>query len=348
MNILLIGDEYIQSNLFKKHLNSKLKSLFQKINYKTLDFGPNDYPQHEYKGISEYWGDIVPIMKEISDCEALVVVDAPISQEVIEKAKKLKVIGCSRGGPVNVDLVAANQRKIPVLNAPGRNTDAVADFTIGLILTLIRKVIQANNYLVEGKWTRDKQDTFEKPTGPELGQKIVGLVGFGEVGRKVAKRLSGFNVTILGYDPFVHKDVMKNFDVSKVSLLSLLKKSDIVSLHLRLPETKSGWFNYKKMKLMKRSSYLINTSRGYLINENDLTIILEKKLLAGVALDVYSEEPIDMVNQLITLDNVILTPHVAGTSYEIPERSAIIMAEQIAKFFKGEPPDYIVNPGVLQ
>jgi len=350
MKILIVGDEFISSKLLKKHLDHHLKPIKHAQNdlrYEEINFKPTDIPTQTYQDIDEYWGDDIPLIRKIGDCEILVVVDAPVTRKVIEAGTKLEVIGCTRGGPVNVNVKEATRRGIAVLSAVGRNVDAVADFTIGIMLALMRKIVNAGQFLRNGNWKRNKQDTFEKPTGPELCGKKVGIVGFGQVGQRVARRLMGFDVQILVYDPYVSKANIENAGCISVDLDKLLKESDVVSLHLRLPREKAGWFDLEKIKLMKKTSYLINTSRGYIVNEADLIKALKEKLIRGAAIDVFENEPISLKSELLKLDNVLLTPHVAGVSTEVPQKSAAIIAEQIAKYLRGERPENIVNPEVL-
>lgn len=347
MKILIVGDEYIGSELLKQHLEKHLKPILNHVIYEELNFTQSDIPVQIYEDIDEYWGDEALLIKKVDDCEILVVVDAPVTQRVIKAGKNLKIIGCARGGPVNVNIKEATRHGIVVLNAVGRNIDAVADFTIGLMLALIRKIVDANRFLKDNKWKRNKQDTFEKPTGPELNNKKVGIIGFGQVGQKVAKRLLGFEAQILVYDPYISKEIIASKGCIPADLVGLLKESDIVSLHIRLPREKAGWFDIEKFRLMKKTAYFINTSRGYAVKESDLIKALKEKLIMGAALDVFENEPINPENELLKLDNVLLTPHVAGISNEVPEKTASIIAEQIAKYIKGEKQINIVNPEVF-
>jgi len=347
MKILVVGDEFISSKLLKKHLNDQLKPTVKDLEYDEIDFGPTDITTMMYEDIDEYWGDAELLIEKIVACEILLVIDAPVTREVIETGKNLRVIGCARGGPVNVNVKEATRRGIPVLNSPGRNATAVADFTIGLMLALMRKITKAEQFLRNGRWKRNKQDTFEKPSGPELWGKKVGIMGFGQVGRKVARRLVGFDVQILVHDPYVPENIIESMGCTPANLSKLLSESDVVSLHLRLPHKKAGWFDLEKLKLMKKTAYLINTSRGYVVDEGDLVKALEEKVIRGAALDVFEKEPINIKGRLLELDNVVLTPHVAGISNEVPGRSCKIVAQQITKYISGERPEHIVNPEIL-
>jgi len=348
MKILVVGDEFIDSRLLRKHLNNQLKPIVNDLRYEEIDFKSTDVPTQVYQDIDEYWGDVDFLIKKIGECEVLVVVDAPVTEKVVKAGTELRVIGCTRGGPVNVNIREATRRGIPVLYAAGRNADAVADFTIGVMLALMRRIVKAEQFLRAGIWKRNKQDTFEKPTGPELCGKKVGILGFGQVGQKVARRLMGFNSQVLVYDPYIPRAIIETAGCACVDLDKLLHESDVVTLHLRVPRQKAGWFDFEKFRSMKKTSYLINTSRGYVINEADLVKALEKKVISGAAIDVFENEPISMKNRLLKLGNVLLTPHVAGISSEVPEKSSAILAGQIAKYLRGERPENIVNPEVLK
>jgi D-3-phosphoglycerate dehydrogenase len=348
VKILVVGDEFISSKLLQKRLHLRLKPIVKELKYELMDFKETDAPTEEYRDIDEYWGNTKPLLRKIDGCEILVIVDAPVTKEVIEAGKELRVIGCTRGGPVNVNISEATRRGIPVLYAAGRNSSAVADLTIGLMLAVMRRIAMAEGFLRSGKWKRNKQDTFDKPSGPELSGKRIGILGFGQVGKKVAKRLSGFDTQIMVCDPYVSRKNIEEAGYVCASLGRLLKESDVVTLHLRAPPERAGWFDMEKFRSMKRTSYIVNTSRGYLVNEGDLVKALKEGFIAGAALDVFETEPLSVGSHLLEMDNVILTPHVAGISAEVPYRSSTILADQLAEYLTGKRPANILNPEVLK
>ncbi|MBS7644010.1 2-hydroxyacid dehydrogenase [Candidatus Bathyarchaeota archaeon] len=348
MKILIAGDDFIPAALFQKCLEECLGKIAKDLEFCTFDIGLEGRPRKKLPDVNEYWGRPQDLIKRIKDVEILIVSFAPVTKQVIAAGKRLRLIGCSRGGPVNVNIEAATNRGIPVLNTPGRNADAVADFTFGLILALVRNIPKAEFFVRSGRWKSPKEDTFEKPTGPELTGRTIGIIGFGEVGSRVGMRATGFKMNILVYDPYIPREKVESIGGKIVDLKTLLSESDIVTLHLRLPAGVKGFIGAEQLSWMKKTAYLINTSRGAAIDEKALYNALKKKQIAGAALDVYEKEPISSNNPLLKLDNIILTPHVAGISTDVPVRSCRMLAEDIKRFLKGEKPQHVVNPSVLE
>lgn len=184
----------------------------------------------------------------------------------------------------------------------------------------------------QGKWSRFPM--------LELGGKTVGLVGFGRIGRRLAELLTGFNVTILAYDPYMNEEAAKERNVIPVSFEELLEKSDVVSLHLPSSKETNHLFNAETIEKMKDGAYLVNTARGTLVDEKALYDALVNKKLSGAALDVYEKEPITPDNPLFELDNIVLAPHVSALTYETNYNGAIICAESIVRVARGEKPVY--------
>lgn len=348
MKILIAGDDFIPAFLFQKSLEERLSNIVKDLEFRAFDIGLEGIPRKKLPDVKEYWGRPQDLIKRIKDIEILIVSFAPVTKQVIAAGKKLRLIGCSRGGPVNVNIEAATSRGIPVLYTPGRNADAVSDFTFGLILALVRNIPKAELFVRSGKWKSSKEDTFEKPTGPELTGRTIGIIGFGEVGSRVGIRATGFKMNILVYDPYIPKEKVERIGGKMVDLKTLMTESDIITLHLRLPLGVKGFIGAEQLAWMKKTAYLINTSRGAAIDEKALYNALKKRQIAGAALDVYEKEPISPNNPLLRLDNVILTPHVAGISTDIPLRSCRMLAEDVEKFLKGEKPLHIINPSVLK
>jgi len=294
--------------------------------------------------IREYWGDPKDIIEKLEGVNVLVVHVAPVTADVIEAGKDLKAIGCCRGGPVNVNVEAATKRGIPVLYTPGRNADAVADLTIGLIIAEARHIARAHSSRKAGQWR-----LFPAEQSTELLEKTIGIVGFGSVGRKVADRArGGFKMNVLVYDPYVSKDEIEESGGKSVDLETLLQESDFVTLHLRLPAEVKGFIGAKELGMMKKTAYLINTARGNAVDYDALFEVLKNKRIAGAAFDVYDREPFDSSYPLLKLDNVTLTPHIGGMTKEIPLRSAQIMAEDLERLVRGERPRNVQNPSVYK
>jgi D-3-phosphoglycerate dehydrogenase len=249
----------------------------------------------------------------VKTADILIVHFCPVSAALIEAAPCLKLIGTLRTGLSNIDVNFAKQKGIPVVNLPGRLSEAVSDFTIGLILSLVRGIVFSDNSLRQGTWTKnfESNDIFI-----ELSGKTVGLIGFGGIGRRVAQKLASFDVERISFDPFVPEETMALEGVRKVELPELMSSSDIVTIHTSLTDSSRGLIGADELSLMKPTSYLINTARAEVIDKQPLYTALKKKKIAGAALDVYWVEPIDVNDPFISLDNVVLTPHISGTLKE--------------------------------
>lgn len=348
MKILVATDFVVPPTIVKKCLENCLKGVGS-LEFRLIEIEGEPLPK--LTEVHEYWGSPQDLIDNIDEAEVLVVHQAPVTKDVIEAGRNLRVIGCCRGGPVNVNIEAATKRGLPVLHTPGRNADAVADFTIGLILAEARSIARADAFVKAGCWRKSlSQEEWENFTGPELSGKTIGVVGFGDVGSRVATRArGGFDMNVLVYDPYVSKEKVEELGGKKVDLKTLLKESDFITLHVRLPSNVKGFIDARHFALMKKTAYLINTSRGNAVDEQALYEALKDRKIAGAALDVFMKEPIDSDNPLLKLDNITLTPHIAGDelSQEVRFRSAQMIAEDIARLIKGERPKRIQNPSVL-
>ena len=250
----------------------------------------------------------------------------PISEAVLKSSKKLSLVMKHGVGIDNIDLEAAASLKIPVAIAPGTNTEAVADFTVAVMLVLLRSICQAGNSTKRGEWKRY--------IGNELGMLTVGIVGTGRIGISVIRRLHGFETRILAYDIFHNEELESKYNLKYVDLDELLKRSDIVTLHVPLNDSTSRMIGHKQLEIMKKGAYLINLARGGLIDEEALYEHLKSKRIAGAALDVFSTEQ-PQKSPLLKLDNVLATPHLAAYTYEAMERMDRLCGEIIVSFFKG-------------
>ncbi|MFW9928311.1 MAG: hydroxyacid dehydrogenase [Candidatus Thorarchaeota archaeon] len=266
-----------------------------------------------------------------------------VTSDVINKGIKLKAIARAGIGVDNIDVEVASSKKIPILFAPQGSTISVAELTIGVILSLIRKINVANESMKNGLW---EKKSFK---GTELYGKSLGLIGSGRIGTEVAKRCLAFGMKIQSYDPYISEEIAKKNNISLVeSLDQLLSTSDIVSIHALLTEETKNMIDYDKLKLMKPSSYLINISRGGIINENDLIRALKESLISGAALDVYQDEPLPKTSPLREKSlPLILTPHIGASTSEAQNRAGLIVVDDIIKVLKGNKPTFCVNPQVL-
>jgi D-3-phosphoglycerate dehydrogenase / 2-oxoglutarate reductase len=260
----------------------------------------------------------------------------------MDASKNLKLICCARGGPVNIDAAAATKRGIKIVSAPGRNAEAVADYVLGVIIILARNLSYANLFLREKR--KFDRASFESFFGNELGGKTLGLIGYGNVGSRVAKRARAFGMSILVYDPFVPASKIEAPGIKTADLDTLISSSDFVSLHARESKENDNMFGRKQFDLMKKGSYFINSARGSLLDEDALLEALQSKKIAGAAMDVMKKEPVSPDNPLVSMDNVFITPHIAGASRQVPLRGAEIIAIQIQNYIAGEKLEGVINP----
>ena len=287
--------------------------------------------------------DIKPALKPeellaiIGDYEGLIIRSASqVTAQVIEAGKKLMVIGRAGVGIDNIDVNAATQRGIIVVNSPTGNTIAAAEHTIGLMMSLARHIPQANASLKAGQWLKSKY------TGIEVRNKTIGIIGLGNIGSAVARRCQGLEMKVIAFDPFVSAERAKQLMVTMVSLEELFKTSDFITIHTPLNATTKGLITEKEIALMKPSVRIINCARGGLIDEELLAKVITEKKIAGAAIDVFSKEP-TTESPLFSKDNVVVTPHLGASTAEAQVTAAKDVAEQIVDVLNGRPARYAVN-----
>jgi len=262
---------------------------------------------------------------------------APLSRSTLGAMPSLRFVAVSRGGPVNIDMKAARERGIRVVNAPGRNASAVAEFTIGAILALTRNITRGHDALRRGEWRGDLYRADR--AGPELSEITVGIIGYGEIGRRVVKLLKAFDTRILVCDPYVQLSADDLRDgVVQVSLERLFAQSDVVSLHPRVTSETTGMINTTTLAAMKQGAYLINTARGPLVDLDALQAALTGGHLRGAMLETFASEPVEPSSPLLTLENVTLTPHIAGASTKTVSYAAHLVAQEVRRYLADEPP----------
>ncbi len=260
-----------------------------------------------------------------------------IDQKLVSAADRLRVIGRHGVGLDNIDLRATKSAELIVTFAPEQNAVSVAELTLGLMLSLARKIPDANQATKNGNWERQR---FE---GSELFGKKLGIVGLGKIGFRVGIRARAFGMSILAHDTLMSPDSLNITEIGAdlVSLENLLAESDFVTCHLPLTPKTDKMFNYHTFSHMKKNAYFINLARGGLVDETDLTKALKEELIAGVALDVRGVEP-PTAGELEKTDRAILTPHIAGLTKEARERVLTCICQDVALVLKGEPPRYPV------
>lgn len=284
------------------------------------------------------------LLKEISKYDALMVRGRTKVKEEIVKAGvkgRLKVIGRAGIGVDNVDIETAAKERLKVVNAPTGATNSVAELTITHMLSLSRNLTKADSTMKKGEWAK------KQLRGNELYGKTLGLIGCGNIGKLTAKFAQAFNMSVIGYDPFISKEDMQKDEIKKVEDLGeLMKTADFISLHL--PHTSATHYivNKEMLSKMKPSAYLINCARGGTVDEKALYDALKNGKIAGAGIDVFENEP-PKDSPLLQLDNVVLTPHIGANTKEGQIRAGTVCAEQIIKVLNGETPDFWVNKHLM-
>lgn len=250
-----------------------------------------------------------------------------VTKEIIDAAENLQIIARAGYGLENIDVAEAKKRGIRIIRSPTAPSDSVAELTVGLMISLAREIIRANSSMKEGHWIK------RELLGEELKGKTIGIIGFGRIGSKVAKLAKAMGLKILITDPYRNPLLLKKLGAKKVSLKDLLRKSDVVTLHVPLNSHTYHMLGEEEFRLMKNGAYLINTSRGNVIDEEALLEALKAGKLAGVALDVYATEP-PIETTLIKMPNVICTPHIGAQTKEAQRKAALIVAKKIVKALK--------------
>ena len=262
-----------------------------------------------------------------------------VDAAVLDAAPSLQLVASCRGDPANVDVAAADERGVVVLSAPGRNAVSVADFTMGLLLAHARRICGAQAQLRESGWMTEGELPYFHFRGPELAGRTIGLIGLGAIGRLVARRALGFDLSVLAHDPFVPEAPA---GVGLVPLDDLLDRSDILSIHCPLTPTTLGLIGRRELERLGRDAIVVNTARAAVIDEAALLDALRSEAIAGAALDVFWEEPLPQDHPIRDLPNVTITPHVAGAADDVPRHHARLILDDIARWRAGKPLEHAV------
>ncbi|WP_067727017.1 2-hydroxyacid dehydrogenase [Oceanobacillus damuensis] len=273
------------------------------------------------------------LKKEVADINVIVVAVVKIDKEIIDAAVNLKYIMKFGSGYDNIDHIYARQKGIPVTNVPGQNSEAVADHAFGLMLSAARQITQKNQEIKSGHW--------ELSMGHEIFQKRIGIIGFGNIGKAIARRANGFNMEINAFGNHKDYESAKKLNVRFVELEELLSTSDIIIVSTNLNEKTRKLINKETLGFMKSTAILINISRGGLVDEDALTEALKNNQISGAGLDVFIDEP--TTSELATLPNVIATPHIGAATYEAIERIGDGAFENLKRFAAGKELKNLVN-----
>ena len=283
------------------------------------------------------------MIKAVKDADAIITLFAPITRRVIEASPKCKVIVRYGVGFERIDVDAATENGILVVNIPDYCIEEVSNHTIALLLACSRKLVSLSNATKQGRWVGNKQAL--SPMG-SVYEQTLGLIGCGNIGRMTARKAQCFGLRVLSYDPYVDKTLAKEYGITLVSLSELLKESDFISVHA--PLSKETWhlIGEKEFKQMKPTAYFINTARGSIVDEAALIKALQEKWIAGAGLDIFEKEPVDPGNPLLKMDNVVVTPHTASYSDASFKRLKISVGQEVARVLSGQWPKNVVNKTV--
>ncbi len=335
----IIGDRFMRSASFRDAL---VDACGTGLAMRGLDLPWPDVPMENgapgspLAGLREYQGEPAAIVDFVGDAEILVTHLAPLSDAMLAALPALRLVAVSRGGPVNIDLASARRRGVKVVNVPGRNASAVAEFTIGAILAETRAIRAGHEGLRRGEWRGDlyRADT----TGRELSELTVGIVGYGEIGTRVVRLLRAFGCRILVADPYVALSADdRAAGVGQVALDDLLAAADVVSLHARVTAETTRMMDAGTFAQMKPGAIFVNTARGPLVDHDALYDALSSGRLRGAMLDTFAVEPPPAGWPLLELPNVTLTPHIAGASLRTVAFAAARVADEVRRHLAGEP-----------
>ena len=281
------------------------------------------------------------VCRAIQGADAIIVTAMfPATRKVIESTNRLKMIAIRSAGFEGADLKAATDRGVVVTNNPGSNSEAVADMAIGLMLSVSRQIARKDREMRQGLYPRGNG-------GEDLFRKTVGIIGLGNIGKRVAKRVQGFEVKVIANDIVEYPEFQKQYNIPYYSKEEVLRRSDFVTVHVPLDNSTRGMINEDRLRLMKKTSFLINTARGAIVDEKALYRALKEGWIAGAGLDVFETEP-PVFRDHILLDNVVSSPHSAGLSNQASYAMAMETVNKVIIFFQGKAPENVLNPDVLK
>ena len=303
--------------------------------------------------IPEIWSENNPpprkiLLEKVKDKDGLLcLLTEKIDEELMNKGKDLVVISTMSVGFEHIDLKAATDRGIYVCNTPGVLTEAVADYTLALLLATARRMTEADSFIREKKWTMPWSPTML--LGSSVYGKTLGLIGLGRIGKAVAKRVSGFNMNVIYYDIYRQSpDIENELNVKYCEFDEVLKESDFISIHVPSIKETYHMIGERELKLMKPSSIFINTARGVIVDEQALSKALKEKKIQSAGIDVWETEPTNLNNPLFKLENTVLTPHIASATIDSRTMMAELSAKNLVAVLKGKMPISLVNKDVLK
>lgn len=364
MKILVQSDLFMTLDILQNCLEETLRELDEPLEFDTIELPtpsgevplphPGDSAEDDVwnkptdgsRRVYEVTGPIDLLVGPVRDADVLVVHNAAVTRKVMEAGKRLKVIACGRGGPVSVDVEAATELGIPVITTPGRNAKAVAEFIIGMILTEVRNIARGWDGLKQSKWVKELYNFDVTHSG--LDGAVMGMVGFGRVARSLAPLAHAFNVDMFAYDPYIDAGLMAQYHVEKVTTLEeLIPLADFLVILARYTEETHQMIGGPELALMRPNAYFVNPARGGIVDYDALYSVLRDRKIRGAMLDVFATEPLPADSPLLRLDNVLMTPHIAGATRETVHLSGQMMAADIRRMLRGEQPVNCINSEVF-
>jgi D-3-phosphoglycerate dehydrogenase / 2-oxoglutarate reductase len=333
LRILAAGDSYITADAFERGLRSRLGDGHE-IDVFQVDESSTPQLPH----LREYAGDPDELAAHLAGYDVLVVHGAAVTDRVLETSG-LRLVCCARGGPVNVDVAAARALGVPVTNTPGKNARAVVELTVAFMIMLTRGIGRSRAFLLEGGELGESAFEGAEFFGGELAGSSLGLVGYGQVGRRVARAATALGMEVRAFDPVV-PDEGFDADVGSATLEQVLELSDFVSLHARVTPENENMVSHEQFAAMAAGAFLVNTARESLVDEEALLAALSNGHLGGAALDVV--RPSAGRNPLLDLSNVVITPHIGGATYETVDRGIAMVADEIERLAAARDPRHPV------
>lgn len=330
MKFCAVGDPMISSDMLEKAIQDVFGPAHE---VKKVDWRPQSQEEfYQLRSDVEKNGPDAgcppeELYSQVQGSDIIITHHTPLNRMIIESSNA-KFIGVCRAGVENVDLKAASEQKITVFKTIGRNTEAVSDFTVGMILCELRNIARGHAAMVQGNWRRKYSNSDFMG---DMQGKTIGLIGFGEIGRAVTKKLGGFDIRVIVYDPFVDEEQIRDSGAEKADFETVCKCSDFISIHARLNDSTKNLIGKDAFKLMKPTVYLINTARAGLVDEDALVEALQQKKIGGAAIDVFWTEPISPNHPLLSLDNVTLTPHLAGATNDTMKKTPYLLLREMKR-----------------
>jgi autoinducer 2 (AI-2) kinase len=312
-----------------------------------------DVVHEDWRERRKIYFDAAEFVARINDVAAdVLIVEADLAHEDVLNHCHLRLIGCCRGDPINIGIARATELGIPVLFAPGRNADAVADLTLGFMLALARHIYSVNWLLKTGQMTfnatGDYLAVYGRYGGFELGGITVGVVGFGAIGRRVVQRVRAFGSRVLVYDPFVDAAAVEVAGAEAAALDDVVRGADMLTLHCPDTPENYGLISAERIRAMKPGAYFLNLARAPIVDDQALYEALRDGHLAGAALDVFADEPVRPENRYVQLPNVLVAPHLGGATRDVVRHQTDLIVDGIEAWLRGERPTHLANPVLFE